>query len=154
MYSTFSLKRKEMNPASTYNNDGHHVIEPCQSDLEGSHEEAIRRAPKEATLQAKPSKKSWFGIKNIKDLPKQGPVNNADFYNKPFTFTETQKNVPNLVASPFTARIRDYDMPDGVKVPTNLKTYDGMKDPNDHLTVFMGAMDNQSRHGVVSFILS
>ncbi|GKD85149.1 hypothetical protein Tco_1356303 [Tanacetum coccineum] len=39
------------------------------------------------------------------------------------------------------SRIRDYDMPDGLKVPTNLKTYDIMSDPDDHLTVFMGAMD-------------
>ncbi|GKA26879.1 hypothetical protein Tco_0713047 [Tanacetum coccineum] len=54
---------------------------------------------------------------------------------------ETQKDVRNLVASHFTARIRDYDMPDGLKVPTNLKTYDGMSDPDDHLTVFMGTID-------------
>ncbi|GKD06757.1 hypothetical protein Tco_1181731, partial [Tanacetum coccineum] len=52
------------------------------------------------------------------------PTGNADFYNKSFTLTETQENVRNLVASPFTTRIRDYDMPDGLKVPTNIKTYD------------------------------
>ncbi|GJS45841.1 hypothetical protein Tco_0595962 [Tanacetum coccineum] len=52
-----------------------------------------------------------------------------------------QKDVRNLVASPFTARIRDYNMPDGLKVPTNLKTYDEMSNPDDHLTVFMGTMD-------------
>nr|GEX87535.1 hypothetical protein [Tanacetum cinerariifolium] len=111
------------------------------SASEGSREKAIRRAPEEATLQAKPSKKSRFAIENIEDLPKQGPASNVDFYNKLSTFTETQKNVRNLVASPFTSRIRDYDMPDGLKVPTNLKTYDGMTDPDDHLTVFMRTMD-------------
>ncbi|PWA82765.1 gag protein [Artemisia annua] len=47
----------------------------------------------------------------------------------------------DLVASPFTKRIRDYEMPDGLKVPTNLRTYDGLSDPDDHLTVFMGTMD-------------
>ncbi|GKG59685.1 hypothetical protein Tco_0607313, partial [Tanacetum coccineum] len=52
-----------------------------------------------------------------------------------------QKDVRKLVASPFTTRIRDYNMPDGLKVPTNLKTYDGMSDPDDHLTVFMGTID-------------
>ncbi|GJR42504.1 reverse transcriptase domain-containing protein [Tanacetum coccineum] len=93
------------------------------------------------TLQAKPSKKSRFAIKNVEDLPKQIPVGNADFYNKPFTFIEMQDNIRNLVASPFTARIRDYNMPDGLKVPINLKIYDGMSDPDDHLTVFMGTMD-------------
>ncbi|PWA37246.1 reverse transcriptase domain-containing protein [Artemisia annua] len=30
---------------------------------------------------------------------------------------------------------------DGLKVPTNLKTYDGMSDLDDHLTIFMGTMD-------------
>ncbi|PWA48159.1 retrotransposon gag domain-containing protein [Artemisia annua] len=35
----------------------------------------------------------------------------------------------------------DYDMPDGLKVPTNLKTYDGTIDLDDHLTIFMGTMD-------------
>ncbi|PWA80402.1 gag protein [Artemisia annua] len=57
------------------------------------------------------------------------------------TLSKTEKNIRDLVASPFTARIRDYDMPDGLKVPTNLKTYDGMSDPDDHLTIFMGTMD-------------
>ena len=32
-------------------------------------------------------------------------------------------------------------MPDGIRVPTNLRTYDGTTDPDDHLTVFMGTMD-------------
>ncbi|GKB27263.1 gag protein [Tanacetum coccineum] len=30
---------------------------------------------------------------------------------------------------------------DGLKVPSNLKSYDGLSDPNDHLTMFMGTMD-------------
>nr|GEX29993.1 hypothetical protein [Tanacetum cinerariifolium] len=38
-------------------------------------------------------------------------------------------------------QIRDYDMLDGLKVPTNLNTYDGMSDPDDHLIIFMGTMD-------------
>ncbi|GKA06299.1 reverse transcriptase domain-containing protein [Tanacetum coccineum] len=84
MYSTFSSKRKEVNPTSAYNNDDHPVIEPWRSDSEGSPEETIRQAPEETTLQAKPN---------------------------------------------------------GPKVPTNLKTYDGMSYPDDHLTIFMETMD-------------
>nr|GEW26151.1 hypothetical protein [Tanacetum cinerariifolium] len=141
MYSTFSSKRKEVNPTSSCNNDDHPVIKPWRSDLKGLAKEAIRRAPKETTLQAKPSKKSRFTTKNLDNLPKQRPVSNADFYNKAFTFTKMQKDVRNLVASSFTARIRDYDMPDGLKVPTNLKIYDRMSDPDDHLTVFMGTIN-------------
>ncbi|GKF15955.1 hypothetical protein Tco_0057417 [Tanacetum coccineum] len=73
------LKRKEINPTSAYNNDDRLVIESWRSDSEGSHEEAIRQAPKEAALQAKPSKKSRFAIENIKDLSKQRPASNDDF---------------------------------------------------------------------------
>ncbi|PWA60705.1 reverse transcriptase domain-containing protein [Artemisia annua] len=58
-----------------------------------------------------------------------------------FGIVETERSVRDLVASPFTARIRDYDMPDGLKVPTNLRTYDGTTDPDDYLTIFMGTMD-------------
>ncbi|GKF00462.1 hypothetical protein Tco_0023812 [Tanacetum coccineum] len=130
-----------MNPTSAYNNDDRLVIESWRSDSEGSPEETIRQAPEETTLQAKPSKKSRFTTENLNNFPKQRPVSNADFYNKPFTFTKTQKDVHNLVASPFTTRTRDYDMPDGPKVPTNLKTYDGISNPDDHLTIFMGTMD-------------
>ncbi|GJY52367.1 hypothetical protein Tco_0443214 [Tanacetum coccineum] len=43
-----------------------------------------------------------------------------DFYHETFIFKETDKDVRDLVASPFTIRIRDYDMPDVIKVPTNL----------------------------------
>ncbi|GKD04010.1 hypothetical protein Tco_1178984 [Tanacetum coccineum] len=35
MYSSFSLKRKEVHPTSIPNNDDHPIIEPWQSDLEG-----------------------------------------------------------------------------------------------------------------------
>ncbi|GJX45200.1 reverse transcriptase domain-containing protein [Tanacetum coccineum] len=100
---------------SLENTSGDPVMQFVRSDSEGSHEDAIRRAPKENTLQAKPSKKSRFAIENVEDIPKQRSVGNADFYNNPFTFIEAQENIHNLVASPFTTRIRDYDMPDGLK---------------------------------------
>ncbi|GJS84226.1 hypothetical protein Tco_0750767 [Tanacetum coccineum] len=91
MYSAFFSKRKEVNPTLAYNNDDHLVIEPWRSDSKGSPEEVIRRAPEETTLQVKPSKKSRFTTKNIDNLPKQRPVSNDDFYNKPFTFTEHKR---------------------------------------------------------------
>ncbi|GKA63846.1 hypothetical protein Tco_0763452 [Tanacetum coccineum] len=54
---------------------------------------------------------------------------------------KADRDVRDLVASSFTKRIRDYDMPDDIKVPTNLRTYDETTDPDDHLTVFIGTMD-------------
>ncbi|GKB85418.1 hypothetical protein Tco_0957690, partial [Tanacetum coccineum] len=77
----------------------------------------------------------------ITDAVKGRLVVNNDFYHEPFIFKESDRDVRDLVASPFTARIRDYDMPDGIKVPTNLRTYDGTTDPDNHLIVFMGTMD-------------
>ncbi|GKD69708.1 hypothetical protein Tco_1323798 [Tanacetum coccineum] len=71
--------------------------------------------------------------------PKHG--SDTTFYNEPFTFKETEKSVRDLVASLFSKRIRDYEMPDRLKVPTNLRIYDGISDPDDHLTMFMGTMD-------------
>ncbi|PWA93423.1 hypothetical protein CTI12_AA072290 [Artemisia annua] len=130
-----------VNSTSVYNNDDPPVIEPWRSDSEGSPKDVVRPTPKETTLQAKPSKKNRSTLEDPNGFLKKRHVTNADFYNEPFTFTETQKNVRNLVTSPFTARIRDYDISDGLKVPTNLKTYDNMSDQGDHLTVFMGTMD-------------
>lgn len=63
------------------------------------------------------------------------------FYQETFVFTKLEKDVRDLVASPFTKRMRDYVMPDRLKVPANLRTYDGLSNPDDHLTVFMGTMD-------------
>nr|GEX33589.1 putative RNA-directed DNA polymerase [Tanacetum cinerariifolium] len=43
----------------------------------------------------------------------------------------------DLVASSFSKRIRNYGMLDGLKLPTNLRAYDGISDPDDHLMGFM-----------------
>ncbi|GKC79597.1 hypothetical protein Tco_1130371, partial [Tanacetum coccineum] len=107
----------------------------------GQPEEAIQQTPRDATLADKLTKKNRVATKNLFRPSKHKHGNNTAFYNKPFTFVETEKDIRDLVASPFTDRIRDYDMPDGLKVPTNLKTYDGTFDPDDHLTIFMGTMD-------------
>ncbi|GKA47446.1 gag protein [Tanacetum coccineum] len=77
----------------------------------------------------------------INSSKKRKLPNDTIFYNKPFVYNESERNVRDLVASPFTKRIKDYEMPDGLKIPSNLKSYDGLLDPNDHLTMFMGTMD-------------
>ncbi|GJT31846.1 gag protein [Tanacetum coccineum] len=51
------------------------------------------------------------------------------------------RNVRELVASPFMKRIKDYKMPYGLKVPFNLKSYDGLSHLDEYLTMFMGTMD-------------
>ncbi|GKC37251.1 hypothetical protein Tco_1049635 [Tanacetum coccineum] len=87
--------------------------------------------------------KNWgaVGATPLTNMIKGKQVVNNDFYHEPFIFKESENDVRDLVASPFTKRIRDYDMPDGIKVPTNLRAYDGTTNLDDHLTVFMGTMD-------------
>nr|GEY52595.1 reverse transcriptase domain-containing protein [Tanacetum cinerariifolium] len=103
--------------------------------------------------EAHPSKalgKTFVEIDEVKPIPaipldanntKRKGTQNVKFYHQPFVFKETNMDTKDLVASPFTNRIREYDMPDGLKVLTNLKTYDGMSDLDEHLTVFMVTMD-------------
>ncbi|GKB66479.1 gag protein, partial [Tanacetum coccineum] len=141
MYSAFSSKRKEVHPTSIPNNDDHPIMEPWKSDLEGLTDGAAQGMPEDTMPPDKPTKKGKTAAENPDRFPRQKHATNAAFYSEPFTFKETDWSVRNLVASTFTTRIRDYDMPDGLKVPTNLKTYDGTTDPDDHLTIFMGTMD-------------
>nr|GEU44629.1 hypothetical protein [Tanacetum cinerariifolium] len=72
---------------------------------------------------------------------KLGSTLNNDFYHQPFIFKETKGDMRDLVASLFSKQIRDYDMPDGIKVLTNLRAYDDTTDPNDHPMVFIGTID-------------
>nr|GEX22691.1 reverse transcriptase domain-containing protein [Tanacetum cinerariifolium] len=74
-------------------------------------------------------------------MVKEKQAVNNDFYHEPFIFKESEKDMHDLVASLFTKRIRDYDMPDGIEAPTNLRAYNGTTDLDDHLTVFMGTID-------------
>ncbi|GJU42282.1 hypothetical protein Tco_1195239 [Tanacetum coccineum] len=40
---------------------------------------------------------------------------------------------------PFTLRIRNFEFPMRICMPTNVKTYDGSEDPKDHLKLFQTA---------------
>ncbi|GKD72975.1 hypothetical protein Tco_1331257 [Tanacetum coccineum] len=141
MYSVFSSKMKEINLASQLNNNNLPDMRPWNSNPEGLPEWVVQETPEEVDVSEKPYKKNRFITDDSNGLPKQNLVTTSTFYNEPFTFKETEVSIRNLVASPFTPRVRDYDMPDGLKVRTNLKKYDGMSDLDDHLTIFIGTMD-------------
>ncbi|GKF78049.1 hypothetical protein Tco_0230519, partial [Tanacetum coccineum] len=119
--------------------DNHPIMEQWQSDLEGLTDGVAQEMPKDTTPLDKPTKKGKVVAENLDGFPKQKHATNAAFYNEPFTFKEMDWSVRNLVASPFTTRIRDYDMPDGLKVPKKLKNIH----LDDHLTIFIGTMDVQ-----------
>ncbi|GJV71323.1 reverse transcriptase domain-containing protein [Tanacetum coccineum] len=40
---------------------------------------------------------------------------------------------------PFTPRIRYFDLPKRIRMPSHVKTYDGSEDPEDHLKIFQAA---------------
>ncbi|GJW88902.1 hypothetical protein Tco_0164242 [Tanacetum coccineum] len=40
---------------------------------------------------------------------------------------------------PFTPRIRYFDLPKMIRMPSHVKTYDGSEDPEDHLKIFQAA---------------
>ncbi|GJX06710.1 retrovirus-related pol polyprotein from transposon TNT 1-94 [Tanacetum coccineum] len=118
------------------------VVDPWNSNSEDVHPSTAKENAFIESDGGGPNKRqATAGATPLTAAIKAKPTVNHDFYHEPFIFKETEKEVHDLVASPFTKQIRDYDMPDDIKVPTNLRAYDGMIDPDDHLTIFMGTMD-------------
>ncbi|GJR10203.1 reverse transcriptase domain-containing protein [Tanacetum coccineum] len=138
MYKAFTQKLKST-PVLTSTEPP--VIEPWNSDSDDVPAKARENIFVGSDNGGPPKSRASTGPTPLTDAVRGRPVVNNDFYHEPFIFKESDRDVRGLVASPFTTRIRDYDMPDGIKVPTNLRTYDGTTDPDNHLTVFMGTMD-------------
>ncbi|PWA39704.1 reverse transcriptase domain-containing protein [Artemisia annua] len=136
MYTAFTHARKDI-PHRSLATNGNPTVEPWNSDSEEAHlSKALGKTFVESD-GADPTTAIPLGSNDTKGKATQ----NVEFYHQPFVFKEPNRDTKYLIASPFTSRIRDYDMPDRLKVPTNLKTYDGMSDPDDHLTIFMGTLD-------------
>ncbi|GJU92858.1 reverse transcriptase domain-containing protein [Tanacetum coccineum] len=142
MYKAFTRKLKDIPLQPTLTNADPPVIEPWASDLDDAQPVKAKENVFVESDNNDPSKnRGTIGATPLTNTVKGKQAVNNDFYHEPFIFREPEKDVRDLIASPFTKRIRDYDMPDGINVPTNLRAYDGTTDPDDHLTVFMGTMD-------------
>ncbi|GJV00384.1 hypothetical protein Tco_1329654 [Tanacetum coccineum] len=63
-------------------------------------------------------------------LKKQKSSIEDDDLSQPWTCEET---------NPFTPRIRYFELPKKSRMPSNVKTYDGSGDPEDHLKIFQAA---------------
>lgn len=154
MYLAFSSKSYPKRGAQDPNNN-HPLVELQRA---GSKEVPTKNKKVDAdksTSSERPLKKNYGDIvlkgqKEQRTSKSTTPLINASLkrklandtiFNETFLYNESERSVRDLVASPFTKRIRDYEMPDGLKVPSNLKSYDGLSDPDDHLTMFMGTMD-------------
>ncbi|PWA76055.1 gag protein [Artemisia annua] len=134
MYTAFTHARKDI-PHRSLDTNGNPTVEPWNSDSEEAHPSKALGKTFVESDGADPTIAIPLGSNDTKGKTTQ----NVEFYHQPFVFKEPNRDTRYLIASPFTSRIRDYDMPDGLKVL--LKTYDGMSDPDDHLTIFMGTMD-------------
>ncbi|PWA40091.1 retrotransposon gag domain-containing protein [Artemisia annua] len=132
MYTAFTHARKDI-PHRSLATNGNPTVQPWNSDSEEAHPSKALGKTFVESDGADPTPAIPLGSNDTKGKTTQ----NVEFYHQPFVFKEPNRDTRYLIASPFTSRIRDYDMPDGLKVPANLKTYDGMSDPDDHLTIFM-----------------
>ena len=142
MYKAFTRKLKDVPTPPKFTNADPPIIEPWNSDSDDVQPGKTKENAFVESDNGDPSK-SWDAVRAtpLTNTGKEKPTLNNDFYHEPFVFKESDRDVRDLVASPFTKRIRDYDMSDGIKVPINLRAYDGTTDPDDHLTVFIGTMD-------------
>nr|GEY82414.1 hypothetical protein [Tanacetum cinerariifolium] len=64
MYSTFSLKRKEVHPTSIPKTDDHPVMKPWHLDLEGLTKRADQEAPKDNTPPDNPTNRGKVAAEN------------------------------------------------------------------------------------------
>ncbi|GKF35167.1 hypothetical protein Tco_0108367, partial [Tanacetum coccineum] len=83
--------------------------------------------------------------------PANMPTNNYPFFTQPvytfpnmpvYTNTNLTVVVLNPVGSvtPFVRWIKDYPLPDGLKMPSHIGSYDGKGDPDNFLHLFEGAI--------------
>nr|GEX51306.1 hypothetical protein [Tanacetum cinerariifolium] len=139
MYKAFTQKLKN---TPTLTSTDPPVIETWNSDSDDEPPSKTKENIFVESDNGDPSKsRVAVGLTLPTNAAKGRPMVTNDFYHETFIFKERDRDVRDLVASSFTTRIQDYDMPDGIKVPTNLRTYDGTIDLEDHLTVFIRTID-------------
>ncbi|GJR47821.1 hypothetical protein Tco_1315924 [Tanacetum coccineum] len=82
------------------------------------------------------------------------PLNNYPFYTQPMYPLPNTPAYPNHgptglftdstgCVTPFVCWIKDYPLPDGLKMPSYVGSYDGKADPNNYLHLFKGAIRMQ-----------
>ncbi|GKA91021.1 hypothetical protein Tco_0812891 [Tanacetum coccineum] len=83
--------------------------------------------------------------------PSATPSNNYPFYTQPVYPLPSAHVYPNLgltglfadpiaCVTPFFRWIEDYPLPDGLKMPSPVGSYDGKGDPDNYLHLFEGAI--------------
>jgi hypothetical protein len=72
--------------------------------------------------------------------PNSNPYNTVPMYAPPYNCLYSD---PMGSATPFVRWIEDYPLPDGLKMPSHVGTYDGKGDPDNFLHLFEGAIKMQ-----------
>ncbi|GJS21475.1 hypothetical protein Tco_0450107 [Tanacetum coccineum] len=116
MYTAFTHARKEVLHRSLPTS-GNSSGEPWNSDSEEAHPNKSLGKTFVENNDVEPIPANPLDTNNTKGKGTQ----NMEFYHQPFVFNEPNRDTKDLVASSFTNCIREYDMPDGLKVPVNLK---------------------------------
>ncbi|GKF41957.1 hypothetical protein Tco_0125299, partial [Tanacetum coccineum] len=84
--------------------------------------------------------------------PTVTPSSNYPFYTQPMYAPPNMPVYPNPIGSfadsigsvtPFVRWIEDYPIPDGLKIPSHIGSYDGKGDPDNFLHLFEGAISMQ-----------
>nr|GEU88119.1 reverse transcriptase domain-containing protein [Tanacetum cinerariifolium] len=89
-----------------------------------SYTEKRDRSPSSSLSRSNPSKEKHSKSKSKRHKPAE------DDLTKPWTCEEV---------NPFTPRIRNFESSQKTQMPNNIKTYDGMGDPEDHVKIFQAA---------------
>nr|GEU33377.1 reverse transcriptase domain-containing protein [Tanacetum cinerariifolium] len=71
----------------------------------------------------------------------EGGTGSQDRKNKKSSIKEDDLSQPWICeeTDPFIPRVRYFDLPNKTRMPSNVKTYDGSDDPEDHLKIFQAA---------------
>jgi hypothetical protein len=72
--------------------------------------------------------------------PPHNPYSNVPMNMPPYTYSYPESTGPT---TPFVRWIEDYPLPDGLKMPSHIGTYDGKGDPDNFLHLFEGAIKMQ-----------
>nr|GFB33805.1 reverse transcriptase domain-containing protein [Tanacetum cinerariifolium] len=82
------------------------------------------RSPSSSMSRSNPNEEKYQKLKSKKHKPAE------DDLTKPWTYEE---------GNPFTPRIRNFESSRKTRMPSNIKSYDGTGDPEDHVKIFQAA---------------
>ncbi|GJQ93086.1 reverse transcriptase domain-containing protein [Tanacetum coccineum] len=147
MYKAFTQKLKDALEQQTFVNVEPPVIEPWNSDSDDLQPGNTKENAFIESANADPSKsRATIGGTPTRNTAKEKPIPSNDFYHEPFVFKEADRDVRDLVASPFTKWIRDYDMPDEDSQKTQAEILGIRQRPKESLKDYVARFSKETLH--------